>query len=451
VEFVMEDRPDVLLSIRRMTHHRSLALLAAALLPSTPSSAAKPGEAFADFTKDGAWCWFSDPRAVSRDGKTHTGWVSEDGSIRMGTLDHATAMVTTAELHAKYERDDHNNPSFLFLPDQRLMAFYSKHCGPEMNARVTVRPGDTSAWEPELALPVSATPRTAKNITYSNPALLTGENNAIYLFWRGDTWKPTFSKSTDGGKTWSPGKVLTSRKGAGQWNRPYLKAISNGKDRIHLVFTDGHPRNETRNSVYYACYREGAFFKADGTRIAGIEDVPFAPELADCVYDAKQTGVRGWVHDLAFDGDQRPVIAYTRLPAENDHRYHYVRWNGGQWLDSEICPGGSWFPQTKPGAAEREPHYSGGLALDPANPDVVYLSRPVNGVREIERWTTADGGRTWSSEAVTAGSKFDNVRPVVVRDAAPDGPKVLWLNLHGRYVHYTDYLASVKMDRPARH
>ena len=23
------------------------------------------------------------------------------------------------------------------------------------------------------------------------------------------------------------------------------------------------------NSVYYACYKDGAFFKADGTRIAG--------------------------------------------------------------------------------------------------------------------------------------------------------------------------------------
>ena len=103
----------------------------------------------------------------------------EDGSIRVGTLDHATATVATADLHAKYERDDHNNPSFLYLPDQRLMVFYSKHCGPDMNARVTARSGDTWAWEAELTLPISAIPRT----------------------------------------------------GAGQWNRPYLTAIPNGKDR----------------------------------------------------------------------------------------------------------------------------------------------------------------------------------------------------------------------------
>ena len=71
-------------------------------------------------------------------------------------------------------------------------------------------------------------------------------------------------------------------------------------------------------------------------------------------------------------------------------------------------------------------------------------------MREIERWTTADGGKSWKSEAVTAGSKFDNVRPFVVNDHEPDGPTVLWMNLHGRYVHFTDYLTAIKMDRPAK-
>ncbi|HEX9781768.1 MAG TPA: hypothetical protein VGA56_03435 [Opitutaceae bacterium] len=46
-----------------------------------PARAALPAEAFASVTEDGGWCWFSDPRAVSRDGHTYTGWVTEDGSI----------------------------------------------------------------------------------------------------------------------------------------------------------------------------------------------------------------------------------------------------------------------------------------------------------------------------------------------------------------------------------
>jgi hypothetical protein len=424
--------------------------IAMAAQTTNAANAAQPAGDFANFTADGGWCWFSDPRAVTRDGNTYSGWVTEDGAIQVGMLDHRSGKVTTVNLHSEYERDDHDAPSFLFLPDGRLMAFYSKHGGSEMNARVTVHPGDINEWQPERVLDISARPRPRQTITYSNPVMLSGETNAIYLFWRGDTWKPTFSKSTDGGQTWTPGQVVTTRPGADGNNRPYVKYASNGKDRIHIIFTDGHPRDEAQNSVYYACYRNGAFYKADGTRIAGMDQLPFTPEQADCVYDAKKSGVRAWVYDVAADQDNRPVIAYTRLPAETDHRYHYARWDGTRWLDKELCSAGKWFPQTTPGKVESEPHYSSGLALDPANPSVVYLSRPVEGVREIEKWTTADNGATWQTNAVTAHSKFDNIRPVVVRNPSPGGPTVLWLNINGRYRHYTDYRTSVKMDRPSK-
>jgi len=417
---------------------------------STPLHAAQPAEAHADFTTDGGWCWFSNPRAVSRGGRTYTGWVTADGSIQAAELDHASGRVTTVNLHERYQRDDHDNPSFVFLPDGRLMVFYSQHGGGKhpnvIQSRTTVRPGDFTEWAPEVALALNE----KAGLTYSNPHLLSAENNTLYLFWRGGGFKPNMSKSTDGGKTWAAPKIVFSRAGIPPGNRPYAQYASNGKDRIHLLFTDGHPRNETSNSVYYACYRAGAFFKADGTRICGENELPIRPEQADCVYDATRTGVRAWVWDVAFDKNDRPVVAYTRLPEETDHRYHYARWDGRQWLDTELCAGGKWFPQTKPGKKESEPHYSSGLSLDHTDPSVVYVSRPVNGVREIERGVTADGGKSWKFEAVTSNSKFDNIRPITVRGHAPDGPTVLWLNLHGGYVHYTDYHAGVKMDHPAR-
>ncbi len=420
---------------------------------SVPLRAAQPGEAFADFTADGGWCWFSNPRAVSRDGKTCSGWVTEDGTVQAAELDQASGRVTTVNLHEQYQRDDHDNPAFVFLPDGRLMAFYSRHGGgpsPAIHSRTTVRPGDFSEWTPEVALPIRDDSGGTSGISYCNPHLLSEENNTLYLFWRGLSFKPTMSKSIDGGKTWTPAQVVFSRPGLPIGNRPYAQYASNGKDRIHFLFTDGHPRNEAQNSVYYACYRNGAFYKADGTRICGINELPFSPEQADCIYDARKTGVRAWVWDLAFDQNNNPVVAYTRLPAEDDHRYHYARWDGKQWQDTELCAGGKWFPQTPSGKKEPEPHYSSGLSLDHSDPSVVYLSRPVNGVREIERWTTADGGKSWKSEAVTANSKFDNIRPVVVRDHATDGPTVLWMNLIGRYIHFTNFRTAVKMDRPAK-
>ena len=429
----------------------SLSLLTHA---SVPLHAEKPAEAFADFTADGTWCWFSNPRAVSRDGKTYAGWVTQDGSIQAAELNHASGRVTTVNLHKQYQRDDHDNPSFLFLPDGRLMAFYSQHnvgkFAPAIHSRTTVRAGDFAEWMPEVALPIQDDSGGKSGISYCNPHLLSDEKNTLYLFYRGKTWKPTVSKSADGGKTWTPAQVVFSRAGLPPGNRPYAQYASNGKDRIHLLFTDGHARNEARNSVYYACYRSGAFYKADGTRICGVDELPIRPEQADCIYDATKTGVRAWVWDLAFDKNDSPVVAYTRLPAETDHRYHYARWDGKQWQDTELCAGGKWFPQTPPGKKEGEPHYSSGLSLDHSDPSVVYLSRPVNGVREIERWATADNGKSWKSEAVTANSKFDNVRPIVVRNHASDGPTVLWMNLNGFYVNYLNYHTAIKMDRPTK-
>jgi hypothetical protein len=189
------------------------------------------------------------------------------------------------------------------------------------------------------------------------------------------------------------------------------------------------------------------FFKADGSRVSSLDSIPFGPRDADVVYDARKTNVRAWVWDVAEDRQGFPVITYARLPERTDHRYHYARWDGSRWHDHEIVPAGKWFPQTPPGEEEREFYYSGGVVLDHGNPSVVFLSRPVNGVFEIERWVTKDLGRTWTSRAVTSGSDNDNVRPFVVLHSQPgNAPNLLWMN-NQHYIHYTDYRSSIKMNR----
>jgi hypothetical protein len=143
------------------------------------------------------------------------------------------------------------------------------------------------------------------------------------------------------------------------------------------------------------------------------------------------------------------VIAYARLPAESDHRYHYARWNGEEWIDSEMVAAGGWFPETPEGVVEPEPHYSGGVVLDHGDPSIVYLSRPVDGVFEIEQWRTRDGGATWRTHAITAGSARDNVRPFVIRNHGRSSPSLLWME-NRRYRHYLDFAATIRMDRRAR-
>ena len=74
------------------------------------------GGSYRSFTDDGAWCWFSDPRGIYYEGKhkkTYSGWVDSLGNIVVATYDHKAKTIQTHILHNDFEKDDHNNPSFL--------------------------------------------------------------------------------------------------------------------------------------------------------------------------------------------------------------------------------------------------------------------------------------------------------------------------------------------------
>ncbi len=422
--------------------------------PHRMAQAGQPGEAYPALTDDGAWCWFSDPRAIQHGGRVFAGWASKDGSVVVGAVDGETGAVETSILHEKLSRDDHISPSLLVLPDGRLAVFYSKHSADAlMRLRVSSEPGSITSFEPERTFTLNDqkaadNPDWKGNICYSNPALLSQRDDRLFLFWRGLGSKPTLAISDDLGQSFGTSRPIVWPATTYGGQRPYLKMDSDGQGRILLAFTDGHPRNEPTNSIYFASFDGERFRKADGTEFSTLESAPFDSRKADLVYDGRPEEIRAWVWDVAADQEGKPVIVYTRLPAENDHRYHYAAWDGSRWVDHEIAGGGiTWFPQTPADKKEPEPHYSPGLVLDHNQPGTVYLSVPRNGRLEIERWTTADLGQSWSKEAITSGSSQDNIRPVAVRHSSRDGkgPRVIWMSVK-RYVHYTDYDCSLRMD-----
>jgi hypothetical protein len=139
----------------------------------------------------------------------------------------------------------------------------------------------------------------------------------------------------------------------------------------------------------------------------------------------------GWVIDLELDAQRRPYVVFSvqkdgrSLPRGQggmDHRFHYGRWDGSAWRVHEIAYAGT---RLYPG----EDDYTGLAALDPNDPDVVYISTdadPATGAplvsradgqrhRELFRGTTRDSGATWSWEPITANSTGDNLRPLVPR------------------------------------
>jgi hypothetical protein len=399
-------------------------------------SQAQTGEFFPQAAADGAWTWFTDPRALyylGQEDKTYCGFLTRDGSTRIWSYDHRTAKTDTFTLHEKFKADDHNNPALYIRKDRRIMAFYQKHSTDSLVLyRVSQRPEDISGWEPERTLKMSDA------VGYAHVFRI---EDRLFLFSRSIDYHPTLITSDDEGETWNaPTKIIS---GSGQ--RPYIKYVSDGKRRLHFAFTDGHPRDEWSNSIYYAYLEAGAYYRADGTKIKDFTQGPIDPKSeSELVYDGNTSG-RAWIWDIALDSKGFPIVVFVVFPANNIHLYYYGRWDGARWTCHKITEGGSWYPQTPAGQSEPEPNYSAGLILDHDDPDDVYLSKPQNGIFEIEAWSTKDLGETWRVKKITQGSAKHNARPILpwnLSNARPTAKMLLWMN--GDYIFYKDYATNIR-------
>jgi hypothetical protein len=90
-----------------------------------------------------------------------------------------------------------------------------------------------------------------------------------------------------------------------------------------------------------------------------------------------------------------------------------------------------------------ENDYTGLGALDPSNPDRVFISSKVDPRNEaslpryeIFEGVTSDGGANWEWAPITANSTMDNLRPIVPKWDA-EHTALLWMR--GTYSTYTNY------------
>jgi BNR repeat-containing family member len=431
--------------------------------PAAPAFAEEPGQVII-LNDDGAWCWFQDERAVVCGSTLFVGSVANGtndtarkGDVEVTAYDLISGRLTRSELHDQLEPDDHAVPALWPRSDGRLLAVYSKH-GSESHfyCRLTRVPGDPSEWLPETTYAPSA----ASRITYSNLHFLAAENDGngrLYNFFRGldASFKPSFVSSDDEGQSWSRGNVLIDVPLAFR-HRPYVKYASDGRDTIHFLYTDGHPR-DFDNSVYHIFYREGQLHRSDGGAIGPLAMGLRSPDEGTCVFRGDAENV-AWVSDLHLSADGRPYAVYSvqrdsvgfrsgHALAGQDHRYRYAWWDGAAWRDYEIAYAG-----TRLYAGEDD--YTGNICLDPDRLETVYLSANVHpatgeplisaadGQRhfEIYRGTTADRGETWTWHAITRNSTVDNLRPLVPKW---DGVHTAILWFRGTYRTYRDYQTEV--------
>lgn len=398
------------------------------------------GDVVAD---EGAWCWFADPRALhyeSEDGSinaTYIGYIDYHGNIKATQIDHKKKTSAEVLVRSWFQPDDHDNPSFLVLPDKRVMIIYSRHTDEAcFYYRISRNPGDITCLGEEKRL------ATANNTTYPNPFILSDDPDHIYMCWRGIGWHPTVAQMSmpdandDIRFTWGPYQMVKST-GA----RPYAKYVSNGKDKIYLAYTTGHPDNEYPNWLYCNVFdiNDRCLYDIKGNKLSEVEKGVYKVQRNDDYAKAhpftvvdKTADRRDWLWNMALDGEERPIIAMTKINKEKtSHDYYYAKWSGEAWNTTFIVNGGGQFHQTP----NVEMCYSGGMAVDRDNVSDVYCSVPVKGVYEIVKYTmSADGAKVVASQQVTHGSEKNNARPFVIEGTKPGKHHLAWMN--GDYYYW---------------
>lgn len=392
---------------------------------------------------EGAWCWFADPRALHYENESGTinssyvGYIDVHGAVKAVQYDFLKGRRSEVLVRSYFQPDDHNNPTFLVLPDERIMIFYSRHTDePCFYYRISRAPGDITTLGEERKI------LTKDNTTYPSPFILSDDPEHIYLCWRGIRWHPTIARLSLPDENdevqidWGPYQMVQST-GA----RPYAKYYSNGKDRIMFTYTTGHPDNENPNWLYLNSVNIKTLQLEDvqGKVLSTIADGPFkvnrteqyAVDYPVAVVD-HTPGVRDWVWQVATDKQGHPVIAMVKISGDKTrHDYYYKYWDGQAWKEIFLAHAGGHFHQTP----DIERCYSGGMAIDPAHPEVVYCSVPVSGafgrVYEIVKYTVDVRSGDVKAEPVTRHSRKNNVRPYILPDSESSPLRLAWM--HGDY------------------
>jgi hypothetical protein len=417
------------------------------------------------FNDNGAWSWFEDERAIVdlNAGKIIVSSVANapgsDGAnrnadVEVASYDLATAALSRFTLSDNLQADDHDSAALLILPDGRYLASFSKHSTDAiLHWRVSTSPGSISAWEAESTYTESG------GTTYSNLEYLSASGD-IFDFHRvaGSVggFDPNYLKwnvPTQTGFSFG-GRLLTGPEGnTGSSDRPYVRYTSNGVDRIDFTTTDAHPRNLVSNSVYhgYIQYEGGTgygVYRSDGTRLGDLSQATtspyhasdFTPLLVGNTVSSANGLVmtRGWTTDVQIDASGKPYAVFTARVNDNslDHRFFYGRYTASGWNIHELAKAGGYLYSA-------EDDYTGLVALDPSNPNRLFLSSNIDPRTRIDmphyeifEGTTTDAGANWTWQPITFNSTMDNLRPIVPKwDSSHTA--LLWMR--GSYATYTSY------------
>ncbi len=398
-------------------------------------------------TAEGAgWCWFADPRALYYQGRIYTGWVDMQARVWAAQIEDDAAAGYPMRRFLLSDRstvssddvtaDDHANPAFI-IRGGKLVAFWSGHGGPQMNYRIASSQEDVSAFGPVLTAPVPSGPY---GNTYPNPAQLS--DGKVYLTYRGaDTFQPTITRTDSVGNPshWEPPRHMIQ---AATGQRPYLKAVAAGGSTLHMVYTDGHPR-DVQTSLFHVKLANNAFKRSDNVVIDTWPALPFPTSAGTKIFDGPANGVRVWLWDVAISAETgwEPRVLFTVLRSRSEHEYWTARWDGSTWQTAHVADAGGTIAQND------ENHYSAGGTLDPVHPDQrMWLSVPRGGVHDLAEYGRNPGGGWEQVGWIAEPTGSQRVRPYAIRDYPDPGARLLWME--GAYQEFADFGTRLVLGDP---
>ncbi len=376
--------------------------------------------------KEGAWCWFADPRAISYKGRTFIGCIDVHGNIKAIML--YEGKKTEVLVRSNFQPDDHDNPTFLVLPDERIMIIYSRHTDEAcFYYRISKNKCDITELGEEKCL------ETDHNTTYPSLFLMDDDKDHIYLCYRGVNWHPTCARLSMPDENdemhfvTKPFQIVHSTvQGAGC--RPYAKYVSDGKSKIHMVYSSTHPDNVCPVCVYYSCLDVTSYtlYDIEGNVLKEkVNEEPFTVTGFETdekfVVDPHLSSKRGWVWDVALFNGKVSAAIVNISEDKLTQKYYYTYYENGKW--EKIFIGNA----HKFHRSNTEFCYGGGMSLDRDYEGVVYVSIPMGTAFEVLKYTVKD--KKVTREEITKNSELNNIRPYKIKE----GPLV-WMN--GDYYYW---------------
>jgi hypothetical protein len=403
------------------------------------------------FNSSGGWCWYQDERViVDTDANRLVVSSVQSSSVHIVHWDVAAGRGTTHTVdNALPYTDDHDVPAIVKTKDGGYAAMWAGHRN-DCYSRTSYFSG--SSWSNKSNFnwsPHGCTTGGDGMITYANAWCI---GDTLYSYVRSVDTSPNYLRSDDHGRTWNFGGRLTSTPRVG-YVAGYYKYWGNNVDRIDFLGTEAHPRDED-NSLYHGYIQDGRIHKSDGT----VVDNDFTDRNANEVTEYTQVFRTGssvggvalnhaWNADLVRYDDGTIAATWTARvvgtsTSDPDKRLMYARFTGGSWTLTYLARAGTKL-------YDSEQDYTGLGALDPDNPEVIYISTPFDprtdegsftGKKEIWKGVTCDGGASFEWVPVTANSSMDNLRPVVPKW---DGTHRALLWMRGTYTSAQSYNTAI--------